>query len=71
MAAADVRSVCNVSHTVLLENFCKKLRRKDIYKPKTSFGFTSLDETNNDDGVTTVRFATSRNLDVKTSIFPR
>jgi hypothetical protein len=69
MAAADVRSVRNVSHTVLLENFCKKLRRKDTHKTETSFRFTSLDETNNDDGVRTVKFATSRNLDVKTSMF--
>ena len=54
---------------MLLGKLCTKLRRKDTCKPETSLGFTSLDETNNDSGVGLGKFAISKNLDVKSSMF--
>ena len=59
-----------MSYTVLLGNFCTKLWRKDTCKPETSLKFTSLDETNNDSDDGLVKFATSKNFDVKSSMFP-
>jgi hypothetical protein len=55
---------------MLLGKFCTKLRRKDTCKRETGLKFTSLDETNNDSVVGSVMFATSKNLDVESLVFP-
>jgi hypothetical protein len=54
---------------ILLVDFNAKVGRKDIFKP--IIGNESLHEANNDNGVTEVNFATSKNLIVKSTTFPR
>jgi hypothetical protein len=49
-------------------NFNAKVDREDIYK--STIGNESLHENSNDNGFRAVNFATSRNLTVKSSIFP-
>jgi len=44
------------------------LKRKDILKP--TGGNNSLHQNNNDNGVTIEKFATSKNLVVKSTMFP-
>jgi hypothetical protein len=53
---------------ILLEDFNSKLGREDIFKP--TIGNESLHEINNDSGVRVVNFATSKNLIVKSTMFP-
>jgi hypothetical protein len=53
---------------ILLGNFNAKLRREDTFKP--TIGNESLHEDNNDNGVRVVNFATSKDLFVKTTMFP-
>jgi exonuclease III len=53
---------------MLLGDFNAKVDRKDIFKPKT--GNENLQEIGNDNGVRVVNFATSKNLIVKSSMFP-
>jgi hypothetical protein len=53
---------------ILLGNFSAKGGRKEIFKP--SIGNESVHEISNDDGVLLVNFATSKNLTVKSTMFP-
>jgi hypothetical protein len=52
----------------LLGNFNTNVRREDIFKQIS--GNLSLNEAYNDNGVRVVNFATSKNLIVKSTIFP-
>jgi hypothetical protein len=52
----------------ILLDFNDKVRREGIFKP--TIGNESLYEISNDNGVRVVNFATSRNLIVKSTIFP-
>jgi exonuclease III len=53
---------------ILLGDFNAKVGREDIFKP--TVGNESLHEISNDNGVRVVNFATSKNLIVKSSMFP-
>jgi hypothetical protein len=53
---------------ILLGDFNAKVGREDIFKP--TIGNESLHEINNDNGVRLVKFATSKNLRVKSTMFP-
>jgi len=53
---------------ILLGNFNAKLGREFIFKP--TIGQESLHQENNDNGVILVNFATSKNLVVKSTMFP-
>jgi exonuclease III len=56
-------------HTkILLGDFNAKVGREDISKPTT--GNESLHKISNDNGVQEVNFATSKNLIVKSTLFP-
>jgi len=52
----------------LLGEFNAKVGRENIFKP--TIGQESLHQDNNDNGVTIVKFATSKNLMVKSTMFP-
>jgi hypothetical protein len=54
--------------TILLGNFNAKVGREDIFKP--TIGNDSSHEISNDNGVTGVNFAQSKNLTVKSTMFP-
>jgi hypothetical protein len=51
-----------------LGDFNAKVSREDIFKP--TIGNESLHKSNNDNGVRLVNFATSKNLRVKSMMFP-
>jgi hypothetical protein len=53
---------------ILLGYFNAKVGREDIFKP--IIGNESLHEINNDNGIRVVKFATSKNLSVKSTMFP-
>jgi exonuclease III len=53
---------------ILLGDFNAKLEREDTLKP--TIGNESLHEDSNDNGVTAKNFATSKNLVVKSTMFP-
>jgi hypothetical protein len=53
---------------ILLGDFYAKLGREDIFKP--TIGNESSHEIINDNGITVVIFATSKNLVVKSNMFP-
>jgi hypothetical protein len=53
---------------ILLGDFSAKVGREDIFKPTS--GNESLHEISNDNGVRLVNFATSKNLRVKSTMFP-
>jgi len=53
---------------ILLEDFNAKVGREIIFKP--TLGNESLHQDSNDNGVRLVNFATSKNLVVKSTIFP-
>jgi hypothetical protein len=53
---------------ILLGDFNAKVGREDIYKP--TIGNESSHEISNDNGVRVVNLATSKNLVVKSNIFP-
>jgi hypothetical protein len=53
---------------VILGDFNAKVGRENIFKPTT--GNESLYEISNDNGVTVVNFATSKNLVVRSTMFP-
>jgi hypothetical protein len=53
---------------ILLGNFNAKVGSKDIFKP--TIGSKSLHEISHDNGVTVVNFATSKNLIVKSTMYP-
>jgi endonuclease/exonuclease/phosphatase family metal-dependent hydrolase len=53
---------------ILLGDFNAKVGREDIFKP--TIGNESLHEISNDNGVRIVNFATSKNLRVKSTMFP-
>jgi hypothetical protein len=53
---------------ILLGDFNAKVRREDIFKP--IIGNESLHEASSDNGVRVVNFATSKNLNVKSTTFP-
>jgi hypothetical protein len=53
---------------ILLGDFNARVGREDIFKPKIRN--KSLHEISNDSGVRVVNFATSKNLVVKSTIFP-
>ncbi|PNF30898.1 hypothetical protein B7P43_G05207 [Cryptotermes secundus] len=53
---------------ILLGDFNAKVGREDIFKP--TIGNESLHEISNDNGVRVVNFATSKNLTVKSTMFP-
>jgi hypothetical protein len=56
-------------HTkILLGDFNAKVGREDIFKP--TIGNESLHEITNDNGVRVQSFATSKNLTVKSTMFP-
>jgi hypothetical protein len=52
----------------LLEDFHAKVGREAMFKP--TIGNESLHEIGNDNGVSVVNFATSKNLIAKSTIFP-
>jgi hypothetical protein len=52
---------------ILLGDFNAKVGREDIFKP--TIGNESSHEISNDNGVTVVNFATSKNLVVKSTMF--
>ena len=52
----------------LLGDFNAKVGRENIFKP--TIGNESLHQDSNDNGVRRVNFATSKNLVVKSTIFP-
>ena len=52
----------------LLGDFIARFGREDIFKPTT--GNDSLHQDSNDNGVTILHFATSKNLGVKSMMFP-
>jgi hypothetical protein len=54
---------------ILLTDFNAKLGREDIFKP--TIGNESLHRDNNDNSVITVDFAQSKNLVVKSTMFPQ
>jgi endonuclease/exonuclease/phosphatase family metal-dependent hydrolase len=54
--------------TILLGDFNNKVGREDIFKP--TIGNESLQEISNDNGVSVVNFATSKNLIVKSTMLP-
>jgi hypothetical protein len=53
---------------ILLWNFNAKVGREDIFK--LTIGNESLNEISNDNGASIVNFATSKNLTVKSTMFP-
>jgi endonuclease/exonuclease/phosphatase family metal-dependent hydrolase len=53
---------------ILLGDFNAKVSREDIFKP--TIGNESSHEISNDNGVRVVNFATSKNLVVKSTMFP-
>jgi hypothetical protein len=53
---------------ILLGDFNANVGREDIFKP--SIGNESSHEISNDNGVRVVNFATSKNLVVKSTMFP-
>jgi hypothetical protein len=53
---------------IVMEDFNTKVGREDIFKP--IIGNESLYESNKDNGVRVVNFATSKNLIVKSTTFP-
>jgi hypothetical protein len=53
---------------ILLGDLNAKIVREDIFKP--TVGKESLHEISNDNGVRTVTFATTKNLIVKSKMFP-
>jgi hypothetical protein len=53
---------------ILLDDFDAKVGREDIFKP--TIGNESSQEISNDNGVRVVNFATSKNLVVKSTMFP-
>jgi hypothetical protein len=53
---------------ILLGGFNAKVGREDIFNPTTANG--SLLEISNDNAIRTVNFATSKNLTVKSTMFP-
>jgi exonuclease III len=53
---------------ILLGDFNAKVRREDIFKP--IIGNKSLHKASNDNGVRVINFATSKNLNVKSTTFP-
>ena len=53
---------------MLLGNFNAKVRRENIFKP--TIGQESLHQDSNDNGVRLINFATSKNLVVKSTMFP-
>jgi hypothetical protein len=53
---------------ILLGDFNTKVGREDIFKP--TIGNESLHEISNDNGVSLVNFATSKNMRVKSTMFP-
>jgi hypothetical protein len=53
---------------ILLEHFNAKVGMEDIFKP--TIGNESLHKITKDNGVTVVNFATSKNLTVKSTMFP-
>jgi hypothetical protein len=53
---------------MLLGDFNAKVGREDIFKP--TIGNDSLHETSNDNKVRILNFATSKNLRVKSTMFP-
>jgi hypothetical protein len=53
---------------ILLVDFNAKVGQEEIFKPTT--GNESLHEISNDNGVRVVNFATSKNLTVKSTMFP-
>jgi hypothetical protein len=53
---------------ILLGNFNAKIGKEDIFKP--TVGKESLQEISNDNGVRVGNFATSKNLIVKSTMFP-
>jgi hypothetical protein len=55
-------------HMKILLDCNAKVGREDIFKP--TIGNESLHEINNDNGVRLVNFATSKNLRVKSTMFP-
>jgi hypothetical protein len=52
----------------IMLDFNAKVGREDIFKP--TIGNESLHETSNDNGVRVVNFATSKNVAVKSTMFP-
>jgi hypothetical protein len=53
---------------ILLGDFYAKVGREDIFKP--TIGNESLHETSNDNGIRVVNFSTSKNIVVKSTMFP-
>jgi hypothetical protein len=62
----DKFPMCHMN--ALLKDFNAKVGGEDIFKP--AIGTESLHEIGNDNGVRLVNFATSKNLIVKSTMFP-
>jgi hypothetical protein len=59
----------SIYHTnIFLGDSNVKVSREEIFKP--TIGNDSLHEINNDNGVRVLNFATSKNLTVKSTMFP-
>jgi hypothetical protein len=58
----------NTNVKILLEDTSAKAGREDIFKPAT--GIVSLHRINNDNRDRVVNFSTSKNLTVKSTMFP-
>jgi hypothetical protein len=54
--------------TILVGDFYAKLGKEDIFKPTVGNG--SLQEISNDNGVRVVNFSKSKNLTIKSTMFP-
>jgi len=59
---------CKYHMKILLGDFNAKVERENTFKPTT--GNESLHQNSNDNGVRIVNFATSKNLVVKSTMFP-
>jgi hypothetical protein len=53
----------------LVLDFNAKVRREDIFKP--TIGNERLHEISNDNGIRVLNFATSKNVIVKSTVFPQ
>jgi hypothetical protein len=60
--------VFSINSLNIIGDFKAKVGREDIFKP--TIGNESLYEISNDNGIRVVNFATSKNLRVKSTMFP-
>jgi hypothetical protein len=63
-------NVCLINSVNSIRKFCFQNRQGSHFNFKPIIGNESLHEISNDDGVRLVSFATSKNLSVKSTMFP-